>query len=227
MHAMHTRSNAPNETSFYLVFEFLLTGWLCKLEFLRYVFNGQWRVEPLDGSPRAFQLAAPKPDITIGYDETFLTSGSRITRPVADSAPIICDHRLEYPCITVEVKPNETPLWLNQNLHNAAVMLRILRSLRIKVYSNALGFDDKVRVITISVSRHFIEIFGHWTSVDDFGDVLYHHSALASWSLGIGPDEWKRARWGLQCFIEWIMRENQEWIGTALKYWKNNAAQYC
>lgn len=221
-HAMHTRSNSPNETSFYLVFEFLLTGWLCKLPTLRYVFNAQWRVEPLDDSPQTFQIAAPKPDITIGYDESFLTSGSRISRPVADSAPIICDHRLEYPCVTVEVKPNETPQWLSQNLHNAAVMLRILRSLWMKVYGNALGFDDKVRVTTISVSRNIVEVFAHWTALDEYDDVLYHYSLLTSWSLGTGEAEWQRARWGLKCCIEWIMRENQEWIVNGLRYWRRN-----
>lgn len=68
----------------------------------------------------------------------------------------------------VEVKLNETPQWLSQNLHNAAIMLRTLRSLWKEVYGDVLGFDNKVRVITISVSSHIIEAFAHWTAVDEY-----------------------------------------------------------
>lgn len=80
----------------------------------------------------------------------------------------------------LKVNPNETPQWLsqNQNPHNAAIMLRTLRSLWKKVYGDALGFDKKVRVIPFSVSPHISEIFAHWTAVDEYADVLYKHSLI-------------------------------------------------
>ena len=47
-------------------------------------------------------------------------------------------------------------------------MLRTLRCLWKKAYGDALGFDNEVRVITISVSRHIIEVVAHWTAVDEY-----------------------------------------------------------
>lgn len=67
--------------------------------------NGE--IDPLKSLPDSSAIAAPKPDLTIGYDESHLTGGSIISRPVLDSAPVICDHRIEYilyPCVAVEGK---------------------------------------------------------------------------------------------------------------------------
>lgn len=210
-HAMNTRLTAANESTFYLAFEFLVTGWLCRIEKLRYVFNAQWRIDPLKSVPGSSPIAAPKPDLTIGFEESYLTGGSIISRPVNDSAPVICDHRIEYPCVTVEVKPNET-----QNLHNGAVMLKTLRTLWVQSYGQT-GYDEKVHVVTVSISRNLVEAFVHWTGVDEFGDVLYHHAPIQSWSLGIGQTEWIKARSGIKSLVEWITDENAGWIVNALR----------
>lgn len=128
----------------------------------------------------------------------------------------------------LKVNPNETPQWLsqNQNPHNAAIMLRTLRSLWKKVYGDALGFDKKVRVIPFSVSPHISEIFAHWTAVDEYADVLYKHSLITSLSLGIGQAEWQRVRSELQNCVEWVMKENKQWIINALKLWRRNTTRH-
>ena len=215
-HAMNTRLMATNESTFYLAFEFLITGWLCRLEKLRYVFNAQWRIDPLESTPGSSPIAAPKPDLTIGFEEAYLTGGSIISRPVNDSAPVICDHRIEYPCVTVQVEPNEVPQWISQNLHNSAVMLRTLRTLWIQSHGQT-GFDEKVHVVTVSISRNLVEAFVHWTGVDEFGDILYHHAPIESWSLGIGGTEWVKARSGIKSLVEWVTDENEGWIMNALR----------
>lgn len=66
---MNTRLTAANESTFYLAFEFLITGWLYRLEKLRYVFNTEWRIDPLEGTPGSSPIAAPKPALTIGFEE--------------------------------------------------------------------------------------------------------------------------------------------------------------
>lgn len=105
--------------------------------------------------------------------------------------------------MTVEGKPNEVPQWISQNLHSSAVMLRTLRTLWIQSQRQT-GFDKKVHVITISISRNLVEVFMHWTEVDEFGDILYHHAPIQSWLLGIGG-------------TEWVTDENEGWNINALR----------
>ena len=114
-------------------------------------FNAQWKVEPLKSLPSSAWIAAPNPDLTIGYEESHLTGGSIICRPVPGSAPVICDHRLRYPCITIEVKPNEIPQWLSQNLHNAAVMLRTKRR------KECIIFICFIRVVVCTADTRFTD----------------------------------------------------------------------
>ena len=200
-----TSLTAANESTFYLAFEFLITDWFCRLEKLRYVFNAQWRIDPRESTPGSSPIAAPTPDLTIGFEEAYLTGGSIISRPVNDSAPVI------------RMRPSyRVSHWTSQNLHNSAVMLRTLRTLWIQSHGQT-GLDENVHAVTVSIDRHFVEAFVHWTGVDEFGDIKYHHAPIQSWCLGAGGTEWVKVRSGIKSLVEWVTDENEGWIMNALR----------
>ena len=77
---------------------------------------------------RGQQHLSLHPNQTFGYNLSSYTGGQFHSLVVADSAPVICDQTLQLAGVTIEIQPFETPHWISQNLHSAAMMLRQLRS---------------------------------------------------------------------------------------------------
>lgn len=76
---------------FYFLFEFLVTGWLWRMMNLRYVFNAQWRVNPMASIIQrgaTAPLTTPKPDNLVVADSALVslviyvtqTSSFRVSR---------------------------------------------------------------------------------------------------------------------------------------------------
>jgi hypothetical protein len=214
--AIHAR--AKTESTFYLVLPFLLTEWLVGMTKLDFVLNAQWQITPLavqqGQSDSERSLTMPKPDVTIGYNTSKINYSRGIWELSPDSLPVVCDANLTFPFVTLEAKLElGTKQMQMQNAHNAAVMLRNLRMLSEKAGNNPChDFDKKVRVLTIGVGTHVVQVFCHWTTfLEDTGALQYCSSTLHSWQLSSGS-QWHEARAGLEKCVNWITEENWSWM---------------
>lgn len=106
---MHTGTIAFNVIMFYFLFEFLVTGWLWRMMNLRYVFNAQWRVNPMASIIQrgaTAPLTTPKPDILVAIYRVIPAALPFLV--VADStlvSLVICDPNLQFSSVTIEINP--------------------------------------------------------------------------------------------------------------------------
>jgi len=135
------------------------------------------------------------------------------------ATPIICDQRLAFPFVTLEAKldgsEKEGTL---QNSHNAAIMLRNMRKICQKVGKDLeCQFDGKIRVLTITICKNVIKLFGNWTCFAEDKDLLeYRFCLLHAWSLGPEDTCWIEARNGLEQAVRSMMTQTLIWL-NALK----------
>jgi hypothetical protein len=216
IHAMAIHDRAQNESTFYLVLPFLFTEWLVGMTKLSFLLNAQWQITPLavqqGQRDSGRSLAMPKPDLTIGYNTSNIHYSRGIWELSPDSLPVACDVNLAFPFVTLEAKL-ELGMKQMQNAHNAAVMLRNLRMLSEKAGNNPChDFDKKVRVLTIGVGTHVVQVFCHWTTfIEDIGVLQYCSSMLHSWYL-TSESQWHETRAGLEKCVNWIAEENWSWM---------------
>jgi hypothetical protein len=80
-----------------------------------------------------------------------------------------------------------------------------------------IQFDEKIRVLTIAMTKNVIKLFGNWTSfVEDRSLLEYRSCLLNAWSLGPKDTSWIEARNGLEQAVKSMMAQNLMWL-NALK----------
>ncbi|THC90404.1 hypothetical protein EYZ11_010145 [Aspergillus tanneri] len=221
-HAMAVRDSAPNETTYYLVMPFFITEWLVEMSQLRFALSIQWKTGPLESlGEETRPLSMPKPDLTIGFNWRSLFEGQchppQSARPQY-AFPIPGDFETALPFFALEAKSDSSEQARIQNLHTAALMLRTLRLFFQKSHGSTHEFDAKVRVLTATMTRNHVNVYGHWTQCDSTNSTFwYEHFLMSSWTLSGSKEDFYRVRKGLEAFCNWIAEDNRAWIIPSLE----------
>lgn len=156
-------------------------------EELAAVYDAVWIERPLPSRVETIRrLAKPKPDITVGIcvDASKCRAGMDV---LPDSTPVACDPTLGYPCLTIEAKGLQSDTKaIIQNQHNAAIMLRGLRLLRLAAINGTttlMDFDDRVFVLTATLTKERAGVWAHWTHVNADGQVDYRSHRVEGWEI--------------------------------------------
>jgi hypothetical protein len=190
--------------------------------------DAMWtRESPLDSDVSFYTnaITPPKPDLTIGFDFSdfvpLLSGPELLTLDANWITPVISDPRLAFPCFTLETKGFNSPDFARQqNLHNAAVMLRNLRSVH-GAHSSMSGFDKTAHVLSVNMNKHGFELSAHWTDIElsdseHRGGVFYHWRSIGNWKYNNSTD----FQSGVQCIrnaIDWTLEHNRPLIVSSLK----------
>ncbi|KKK25606.1 hypothetical protein AOCH_003881 [Aspergillus ochraceoroseus] len=221
-HAVAIRNSAPNEATYHLVIPLFITEWLVGMPQLRFGLSIQWKTEPLESRGQETRsLSMPKPDITIGFNWRSLIEDHCYSPQFIGPQyvfPISGDFETALPFFSLEVKLDGTEQQARmQNLHAAALMLRNLRLFFQNAHGSTDEFDTKVRVLTATMTRDQVDVYGHWTHCSSTDSAIwYEHFLMYSWSLLGGKEEFYRVRKGLEAFCSWIAEENHAWIVSSL-----------
>lgn len=224
-HANLNRNRAVGLAAFSLSMPFFVTEWLIHMSELNYHVSMHFKTEPLETGQTVLRpLSIPDPDIIIGYKWNSIRGNYRLAFNILPDSlkfafPIAGDANFALPFFSIEMRI-DTEQGPRRNLHMAALMLRALRNL----YQKACGkndeadkFDGKVRVLTATINRIEVNVFGHWTSSRP-GDpnVTYEHFLIKRWRLQ-EMEELYAARHGLETLCKWMMNENRKWIVSGLQ----------
>lgn len=147
------------------------------------IYNSLWEVEPLEISEVGdSRLPSPKPDVTIGFNKSFLGS-LRVQEVLSTfSTPAICCPDLAFPVFTLEAKGLESTVHSHrQNMHNAAYMLRNL--CRLRTLSRNHHHNKTLVIFTASVSPEKVSLHAHWIETVE-GKLAYPSREIISWSPG-------------------------------------------
>jgi hypothetical protein len=167
---------------------------------------------PAVGGNVEFPIAAPKPDLTIGYNEKVIMKVSDAKEYLGDQClPLKTDKNLLFPVVTGEVESMLAEEYAQRrNMHNSAMMLRNLRTLRrCAGMPEALletVFDNIAHVLTISFTRAQIILHCCWTQLgpDDLLGILLEAGYFVQphswfWSLpGYDEQDPERHRLGFE-----------------------------
>jgi hypothetical protein len=180
-----------------------------------------WHDDPLPCRqyPR-YQLSAPNPDLTVGYSVDAFPFAIATAPFNTSSSPAMGQPRLLLPFFTMEASCRDSRAAHFKNCHNAAVMLRNMRSLHAGAgfteASIRKSFDLKARVLTATITTDIIELCCHWTAVDRGGFVEYHSRVLQKWAhfdINAGKDAVQHVRNAL----DWAWKLNRDWIENDLE----------
>ncbi|KAF2031776.1 hypothetical protein EK21DRAFT_87809 [Setomelanomma holmii] len=132
------------------------------------------------------------------------------------------DKKLLFPVVTVEVKGNTVEEHAqHQNMHNSAVMLRNLRTLRenadMSVADLKTKFDGIAHVITINCTKAEIVCFCCWSGMADDRFVEYHSKQVAAMGRTDGSDIFHDMISRILIAVDWATNTNKEWIRDDLK----------
>tara|TARA_R110002003_G_scaffold110_10_gene9327 strand:+ start:995 stop:1933 length:939 start_codon:yes stop_codon:yes gene_type:complete len=183
--------------------------------------NAQWEgTFPLAtlGEQAQYYIAAPDPDLAIGYNEDNLKGVLKARMFLHDQCtPLKSDKQLLFPVVTVEVKGAASDEHAQrQNMHNSAVMLRNLLTLREKAGMDAselsTKFDGIAHVITISFTKSEIVICCCWSSVTDDGLLEYNSKPVATMSRNEGSKAFHTMTGRILNAVDWATKTNQRWI---------------
>jgi hypothetical protein len=166
-----------------------------------------------------FNIAAPSPDATIGYNAKVIAGTAAAREYLKDQcSPIKSGKQLVYPVVTVEVKGGGNVASAQvQNRHNSAVMLRNLRTLREKAGSSAQDlktkFDGIARVITIAFTQSEIMICCCWTEMDTTGFLQFYSKPVAKvGTCSDGPEEFHAMTRKIRNAVDWATDHNKQQI---------------
>ncbi|KAJ5817109.1 hypothetical protein N7447_009342 [Penicillium robsamsonii] len=167
--------------------------------------------------PMCSKIPTPWPDFTIGLRRQSLHRYNAHLYELADiAAPINCTSDIVFPCFTVEIKGEDGGLdAINQNRHNAAIMLQNFRRLSIRARGDQdtkTIFDGVPRIISATVMRNHITISVHWTVCLKSGDIMFKSLLIKLFDLlRVTHEEWNNAASFLRSAIEFtIERANQQ-----------------
>jgi hypothetical protein len=188
--------------------------------------NTQWEgTFPLAtlGEQAQYHIAAPNPDLAIGYSEDNLKGVLKARIFLHDQcAPLKSDKQLLFPVVTVEVKGAAIEVHAQrQNMHNSAVMLRNLRTLRDKAGMDASELSTKIdgiaHVITINFTKSEIVICCCWSSVTDDGRLEYNSKPVATMSRNEEFKAFHTMTGQILNAVDWATKRNKGWIREDLK----------
>jgi hypothetical protein len=181
---------------------------------------------PAVGGNVEFPIAAPKPDLTIGYNEEVIMKVSDAKEYLGDQClPLKTDKNLLFPVVTGELFPvvtGEVESMLaeeyaqRRNMHNSAMMLRNLRTLRrCAGMSEALletVFDNIAHVLTISFTRAQIILHCCWTQLGPDDLLGYFSKPVALYSRTHGSGAFQAMMNKIRNAIDWALSSNRDWI---------------
>jgi hypothetical protein len=213
---------------------------------IRYAsLDNQWAgtfPPPAVGGNVEFPIAAPKPDLTIGYNEEVIMKVSDAKEYLGDQClPLKTDKNLLFPVVTGELFPvvtgelfpvvtgelspvvtGEVESMLaeeyaqSRNMHNSAMMLRNLRTLRrCAGMSEALletVFDNIAHVLTISFTRAQIILHCCWTQLGPDDLLRYFSKPVALYSRTYGSGAFQAMMNKIRNAIDWALSSNRDWI---------------
>ncbi|RAH53998.1 hypothetical protein BO85DRAFT_503521 [Aspergillus piperis CBS 112811] len=209
-HAYLNRIRAVGLATLRLSMPFFVTEWLIDMPELKYHVSMHFKTEPLKPQKTMLRpLNISDPDIVVGYNWKSIRGDYKLAfDEVPDSLrfafPIVLDTHFAFPFFSIEMR-SDAEQGPSRNLHLAALMLRGLGYFHQKAYGKndeADKFDGKVRVLTATISRNDVNVFGHWTNGDP-GDPK--------------KEEFYAARHGLETLCKWMMKENRKWIAPGLQ----------
>lgn len=210
---MWIRDNAPNEPTFGLTLPFLVMEWLQAIPNVKLAINAQWNTVPLlsaDGRT----LSLPEPDLTLGIRISAMEDGNKLATIPQYALPLPCDSAFALPIVTMESKAGDIVESRVQNLHNAAVILRNISMLS----SDIVGFQA-LRVFTVSIGKHEIEIRAHWATVGET-TLQYHFSTICTSFLTHKANDWVYARSSIERTVKWAYQQNIPWLNRAISLYK-------
>ncbi|EDU45454.1 hypothetical protein A1F94_003087 [Pyrenophora tritici-repentis] len=180
---------------------------------------GQWRYgHPLPSGGSTLQIAAPNPDMTIGYNRDEITGCDEAIEYLGEyCTPIKGDGLLAFPVATAEIKHITGDAYAErQNMHNAAIMLRNLRKLRqlagMEEEELRTKFDGIAHVITISFTQTTSAIYCCWSAVAEDGQLQFFSKPIAfSWTNN-GVEPFRVMVHKIRNAVDWVMEANKQWI---------------
>lgn len=208
---------APNEaTVTWAVAPVLVSiDWLILSPTYDAVPDANWKspsLPPIDDTDG--KLTTPKPDLTVGYKHTNIQAYKSIAELKPFSTPVICRSGLIFPSFTLENKGLESTHYsVLQNRLNAAHMLRNFYTLRSRAGDPSWEsqFYGRITVITASLSKDKIGIYGHWVGQDH----KYHSCALKTWPTEYG--DYAEIWYSMTIAIDTILENNRPWITSDLR----------
>lgn len=224
-HAYLNRIRAVGLATLKVSMSFFVNEWLIDMPELKYHVSMRFKTEPLRRQKTMLRpLNISDPDIVVGYDWKSIRGDYKLAlHEVPDSLrfafPILLDPHFAFPFFSIEMR-SDAEQGPSRNLHLAALMLRGLGHFYQRAYGKndeADKFDGKVRVLTATISRNDVNVFGHWTNGDP-GDpnVAYEHFLIRKWRFE-EKEEFYAARHGLQTLCRWMMEENRKWIVSCMQ----------
>ncbi|CAE7177341.1 hypothetical protein CFE70_005667 [Pyrenophora teres f. teres 0-1] len=179
----------------------------------------QWRNGyPLPSGGSTLQIAAPNPDMTIGYNRDEMTGCDEAIEYLGEyCTPIKGDGSLAFPVATVEIKHLTGDAYAErQNMHNAAIMLRNLRKLRqlagMDEEELKTKFDGIAHVITVSFTQTTSAIYCCWSAVAEDGQLQFFSKPIAfSWTNS-GVEPFRSMIYRIRNAVDWVVEINKQWI---------------
>lgn len=182
------------------------------------LIDGQWRVPlpPPIGSHKS-KLAAPKPDVTVGYKWSDLGFFNAIDELSPYSEPVICRPQLVFPAFTLEAKGLMcTHYAVLQNKHNCAHMLHALEKLRSR--ANQPGWQQQfyghATVVSVLLSRDIVSLHIHWVEREKERTAFYSRP-IKSW-MAQHEDYHEMSKCVVNAISTTLM-SNREWIVSELR----------
>lgn len=213
LNTMWIRDNAPNESTFALTLPFLVMEWLQTIANVKVAINAQWSTVPLLSIDDR-TLSLPKPDLTLGIRISAMEDGKKLAAIPQYALPLPCDSAFALPIVTMESKAGDIIESRVQNLHNAAVILR-----NISMLSSDIVEFQALRVFTVSIGKHEIEIRAHWATIGET-TLEYHFSTICTSFLTRKAKDWMYARTSIERTVKWAYQQNIPWLNKAISLYK-------
>ena len=131
-------------------------------------------------------VATPKPDRTFGWSASVFRQYKRAkTYLKLQMLPVAKNRELAWPLFTVEVKGDQGDMKIAklQNLHNGAILLSNLLSLR-QLSKQESAFYDKVHVMSLELTAESIQLSCYWAALEvGTKNTMFYGMRLRTWSV--------------------------------------------
>ena len=187
----------------------------------------QWSRDTMIGLNFQPAIAAPKPDITIGWDSAMFSAFANAIDELGAHARPIATEPLVFPLFAIEAKGEKGSLRVArlQSLHNGATILSNLLYLRrnsANSEANLKYFFNRIHVLSFEITDQCIHMSGYWATSNPDGGVAYHGTMLAAWCPFM-VEQYKEAHRYLRNAMEWVRESAYPWIVEDLKTFRRPA----
>ncbi len=178
-----------------------------------FVYDQPWVEGVLVQQERRPALSVPKADRAFGWS-SFAFPFPKATQHLGCTIrPVPSRSQLCWPYLTIELKGETGSLRIAslQNLHNGAVMLNNLLSLK-RAVGKEEEFFNQTHILSVEFTTETVTLSCYWASRHDDEGIKYHGRRVKSWL--VDDPQTKASVFGA---IVWMKERNFEWISRDMK----------